>query len=120
MTAAPHDLQQGTHWDDCWRERGHHACAIAKIENLLVFYNEHCGEVERLRSQLSTNVCRDWKEAEKRAEKAEAERDALKQDAMRYRWVRIGDMAQDEVLYNHYGTELDSAIDAQLGKAKDA
>lgn len=23
-----------THWDGCWRDRTHHACAVAKIEEL--------------------------------------------------------------------------------------
>lgn len=27
--------RQTTHWDGCWRDSGHHACAVARIEELL-------------------------------------------------------------------------------------
>lgn len=28
-------VQHGTtHWDDCWKDRGHHACAVARIDEL--------------------------------------------------------------------------------------
>ena len=29
-------IDQRTHWDDCWRERSHHDCAVARIESLLM------------------------------------------------------------------------------------
>lgn len=33
--AFPYPPDTGrTHWDDCWRERGHHNCAVARVERL--------------------------------------------------------------------------------------
>jgi len=50
-----------------------------------------------------------------RAERAEAERDALRADAERYRWLRT---ARDWGFWCCHGTDLDAAIDAALEKDK--
>ena len=35
MTDLPYPDDPGrTHWDGCYRERGHHNCAVAKIDQL--------------------------------------------------------------------------------------
>ena len=73
-------------------------------------------EIERLRSELQT--CRNKLKASGRA-KLRAERDALKADAERYRWLRSEDSEfpaaelSDGSGYRFFcGDELDAAIDA--------
>lgn len=35
MAARPYPNDEGrTHWDGCWRERGHHKCAVAEADRL--------------------------------------------------------------------------------------
>lgn len=35
MSDLPYPENEGhTHWDECWKERGHHNCAVAKVERL--------------------------------------------------------------------------------------
>lgn len=42
-----------THWEECWRERSHHACAVARIEKLEA-------ERERLREALGWTANQVW------------------------------------------------------------
>ena len=49
---------QSAHWEDCWRE--HLPCAIAKIERMLVHYNETCAVV-RAESPITAPAKR-WKQ----------------------------------------------------------
>ena len=72
-----------------------------------------------------------WQERAERAEKAEAERDALRQDAARYRWLRDGEECdvifgdpEYEDRYAHVESllaldDLDAAIDAARAAIKE-
>lgn len=57
-------------------------------------------------------------DANGRTEKAEAERDALKQEVERYRWLRNSPLADVRIIGigKRDGDGLDSTIDAQIGK----
>ena len=49
MTAYPYPDDPGqTHYDGCWRERGHHNCAMREVERLQ-------NEVKDLQSILDTD-----------------------------------------------------------------
>ena len=65
-----------THWEECWEDSGHHACAIAKISELQVLlatkFEEYDAAIERalkenrqLRQQLAQTT--------QRAERAEVQ-----------------------------------------------
>lgn len=50
MMQLPYPENRGrTHWDDCWRERGHHNCAIREVERSRGIINKllnHCSDME--------------------------------------------------------------------------
>jgi hypothetical protein len=47
------DVPGQTHWDGCWRARGHHNCAVREIERLRAAPREP-GEAERLAALLQS------------------------------------------------------------------
>lgn len=36
MSAKQASERERTHWDECWRDPAHHACAVGRVERLLV------------------------------------------------------------------------------------
>jgi hypothetical protein len=50
----------GTHWDGCWRDRGHHNCAMAEIERLSAPSERAAAlpptDTEALRERMETTI----------------------------------------------------------------
>ncbi len=96
-----------THYEGCWRD--HYGCAMAEITRLQMENDGLCNpeELRQTREALG---------------KAEAERDALRQDAERYRWIRSIDANQWDALFgslprNATHERIDRAIDSAMQAA---
>ncbi len=60
----------------------------------------------------------DYDALAKRCARLTVELEAARKDAERYRWLRIGDNPQVDLMDKHYGVELDEAIDAAIARGK--
>lgn len=83
-----------------------------------VLYSDHEAEVARLRAELQ-NAAKAALDAVALSCEKEREADALRVDAMRYRFIRDADRCDEHIRYEEllmYAEEnLDEAIDAAMG-----
>jgi hypothetical protein len=52
------DLSVGTHWNDCWKERAHHGCAVARIAQLESDDVESAREIDAYRMAIDFYLAR--------------------------------------------------------------
>ncbi len=99
----------------CWLCHGDCAAANPPVMHCPVKEdNAAADEIERLTAQMRTMLV-GAQAFEKRAERAEVERDALRADAERYRWLKANARRLDFAgLSWTQGCELDARVDASL------
>lgn len=128
MIHVPGRNQPGRGMTDDLESRMRRACTLGAAIKLL---DEGADEIVRLRArvreleadrdswaQQADDRVKDWDDMRQRAERAESERDALRADAERYRWLRV----QEVRVYQNrdpYGCMLaasENALDGMIDK----
>ena len=119
-TCSPPDkTRDSSHWDGCWATRGHHDCAIGRVDRL----ERELAEWQNGERQYPPAV-EDARELTRKLNAARFDLAECKRDAERYRWLREqcekGDLVIARCgtweLESWFSDDPDAAIDAAQGK----